>query len=92
MTANMELKCEGNPKSKERIFFLCEECLWTMTSLDKSRLDDIIGKESTCPVCCQDELSSFPLMPNDSFTYGYSEARGIEVNFDIAKTMKQLQR
>jgi hypothetical protein len=91
MTTTAELY-EGNPKSKERIFFLCEECLWSMTSLDKSHLEDVIGKESTCPVCCQDELSSFPLMLNDSFTYGYSEARGIEVNFGIAKTMKQLQR
>jgi hypothetical protein len=68
MTANTELKCEGNPKSKERIFFLYEECLWTMTSLDKSHLDDIIGKESTCPMCFQDQLSSFPIILNDSFT------------------------
>jgi hypothetical protein len=92
MTANMELKCEGNPKSKERIFFLCEECLWSMMSLDKSHFQDVIGKESTCRFCRQDGLSSFPLMLNDSFTYGYSEARGIEVNFGMAKTMKQLQR
>lgn len=85
MTTNVELKYEGNPKSKERIFFLCEECLWSMTSLDKSHLGEIIGKESTCPVCFQDELSSFPLMLNDSFTYGYSEKRGIEVKFGISR-------
>jgi hypothetical protein len=85
MTANVELKCEGNPKSKERIFFLCEECLWTMTSLDKSRLDDIIGKENTCPMCFQDQLSSFPLLLNDSFTYAYSEKRGLEVKFGVTK-------
>jgi hypothetical protein len=91
MTTTAELH-ENNPKSKERIFFLCEECLWSMTSLDKTHFQDVIGKESTCPVCRQDGLSSFPLMLNDSFTYGYSEERGIEVNFGMAKTMKQLQR
>jgi hypothetical protein len=56
-----------------------------MTSLDKSRLDDIIGKESTCPMCFQDQLSSFPLILNDSFTYGYSEKRGLEVKFGVTK-------
>jgi hypothetical protein len=56
-----------------------------MTSLDKSHLEDIIGKESTCPMCFQDQISSFPLILNESFTYGYSEKRGIEVKFGIAK-------
>jgi hypothetical protein len=84
MTASVELRYEGSTKSKERIFFLCEECLWSMTSLDKSHLEEIIGKESTCPRCFQDQLSSFPLVLNDSFTYGYSEKRGIEVKFGIA--------
>ena len=56
-----------------------------MTLLYKSHLGDVIGKERTCPVCFQDQLSSFPLMLNDSLTYGYSEKRGIEVKFGIAK-------
>ena len=85
MSSSVELKCEGNPKSKQRIFLLCEECLWSMTSLNKSHLEDIIGKESTCPMCFQDQLSSFPLVLNDSFTYGYSEKRGIEVKFGPSK-------
>lgn len=85
MTASVELKYEDNPKSKERIFFLCEECLWSMTSLNKSHLEEIIGKESTCPMCSQDQLSSFPLMLNDFFTYDYSEQRGIEVKFGITR-------
>ena len=85
MSSSVELKYKGNPKGKERIFFLCEECLWSVTSLDKSHLEDIIGKESTCPVCFQNQLSSFPLMLNDSFTYDYSEQRGIEVKFGLSK-------
>ena len=86
MMANTELKFEGNLKSKERIFFLCEECLWTVTSLDKSRLNDIIGSEYTCPMCFKDQLSSFPLIMNDSFTYAYSEKRGLEVKFGVTKS------
>lgn len=81
MTANIQLKHEENPKSKERIFFLCEDCLWSMTMLDKSHLEEIIGPESTCPMCWQDGLSSFPLVLNVSFTYHYSENRGIDIKF-----------
>jgi hypothetical protein len=85
MTANVKLKYENNPKSKERIFFLCEDCLWSMTVLDKSHLEEIIGRDSTCPMCWQDGLSSFPLVLNDSFTYDYSENRGIDVKFGLRK-------
>jgi len=34
-------------------------------------------------------LSSFPVMPNDSFTYSYSKKRGIELNFGIRKRKSQ---
>jgi hypothetical protein len=64
MTTSVELKYDENHISKERIFFLCEECLWSMTSLDKSHSVQIIGKEGTCPL--QYQLSSFPLRLNDS--------------------------
>jgi hypothetical protein len=90
MKSNAEINYKENPKSKEKIFFLCEECMWGVTSLDKSRLFEIIGKDSTCPVCHQDQLSSFPLMMNDSFTYRYSEKRGIEVKFSIKSPAKQI--
>jgi hypothetical protein len=30
-------------------------------------------------------LSSFPVMPNDAFTYSYSKKRGIELTFGIRK-------
>jgi hypothetical protein len=85
MTTTAEIKYDNNPKSKERIFFLCEECLWSMTSLDKSYADQVIGKDNVCPLCGYDQLSSFPLMLNDCFTYDYSDSRGIEVTFGVVK-------
>jgi len=88
MTTSVELKYDKNHKSKERIFFLCEECLWSMTSLDKSHSVQIIGKGGTCPLCFQDELSSFPLRLNDSFIYSHSDEREIEIMFGLGKKLK----
>ena len=81
MTAEVQLNYKDIPKSKERIFFLCEDCLWSMTLLDKSHIEEIIGPDSTCPRCRQDDLSSFPLVLNESFTYDYSEEKGIDIKF-----------
>jgi hypothetical protein len=75
-----------NTKTKERIFLLCDQCLWTVTCLDKKYLDelsDISDTEYSCPSCKQDPLSSFPITPNDSFTYSHSKARGLEIMFGI---------
>ena len=90
MNPNAEIKSKGNCKSKERIFFLCEDCMWSVTSLDKSRLQMAIGKDGICPLCHQDQLSSFPLISNDSFTYRYSEKYGIEVKFCNARKTRQI--
>lgn len=85
MSANAQLKYEENRKSKERIFFLCEDCLWSMTLLDKSHLEEIVGRDSTCPMCRQGDLTSFPIILNESFTYDYSENRGIDIKFGRQK-------
>jgi hypothetical protein len=77
---------ENNPKTKERIFLLCDQCLWTVTCLDKKYLEDlsdISEVEYTCPLCKEDGLSSFPITQNDSFRYSYSKSRGLEVTFGI---------
>ncbi|MGH9973324.1 MAG: hypothetical protein ACRD93_05455 [Nitrososphaeraceae archaeon] len=74
-----------NPKANERVFLLCDHCFWTVTCLDKIYLQEILGKNNRCPLCNQAQLSSFPVMPNDSFTYSYSKKRGIELNFGIRK-------
>jgi hypothetical protein len=90
MSPNVEIHSDVNPKSKKRIFFLCEDCMWGVTSLDKSRLFAAIEKDGTCPVCHQDQLSSFPVISNDSFTYCYSEKNGIEVQFSNRRLIKQI--
>ena len=92
MNPNAEINYKENPKSKERIFFLCEDCMWSVTSLDRFRIFEVIGEEGICPVCYQDQLSSFPLMLNDSFTYRYSEKRGMEVNFRNRRPIKQISQ
>lgn len=65
-------------KSKERIFVICDVCFWATTYLDKSRLPVL---DSRCSRCQEVGLSSFPVLANESFTYSYSEKRGVELRF-----------
>jgi hypothetical protein len=77
-----------NPKINERIFLFCDECLWTVTCLNKKYLEElseISETEYTCPACKQDQLSSFPVSHNDWYRYSYSKNRGLEVAFGINK-------
>ena len=62
--------------SVEDIFILCESCHWCATYFDKSRLPT-----ETCPVCSNNEISSFPILPNEEFGFNYSEKRGVELDF-----------
>lgn len=57
------------------IFVLCESCRWCATFLDKSRVKD------RCAACQSQVLSSFPIMPDESFTFSYDDRRGIEMDF-----------
>jgi hypothetical protein len=65
-------------KSNERIFVICDVCFWATTYLDKSRLPVL---DSRCSRCQEVGLSSFPVQSNESFTYAYSEKRGVELRF-----------
>lgn len=65
-------------KSKERIFVMCDVCFWATTYLDKSRLP---VHDSRCSRCQEAGLSSFPVLADESFTYSYSERRGVELSF-----------
>jgi hypothetical protein len=65
-------------KSKERIFVICDACFWATTYLDKSRLPVL---DSRCSRCQEVGLSSFPVLANESFTFAYSEKRGVELRF-----------
>lgn len=69
-------------KSNERIFVVCDACFWATTYLDKSRLSVL---DSRCSRCQEVELSSFPILANESFTYTHSEKRGLELRFTSHK-------
>jgi hypothetical protein len=61
------------------ICFLCNKCLWSATYFDKTR----IPYENRCPLCGtnNNELSSFPIEPNESFVFSYDSKRGLEIEF-----------
>jgi len=44
-----------------------------------------LGANNICPACKYEQLSSFPITPNESFTYSHSRTRGLEVVFGIKK-------
>ena len=69
---------------QQSIFLLCERCHWCATYIDKSRLP----ADNRCQQCSNtDVLSSFPILPNESFTFDYNEKRGVELEFKPRKTM-----
>jgi hypothetical protein len=74
-------KTHGGSKSLlQSIFLLCNKCLWGATYFDKNRLPP---DRNTCPLCGtnNNELSSFPIMPNESFAFSYDAKRGLEIEF-----------
>jgi hypothetical protein len=73
---------ETNPKAKEAIFVLCDNCFWAATFIDKSRLDVI---ENGCIVCDESLVSSFPILDNESFTFDLTERRGVELKFGVRR-------
>jgi hypothetical protein len=79
----MELNQKINLKKKETIFILCDSCIWCATFFGKYMLP----AENRCPYCLQTELSSFPILPNESFTFNYNVKRGIELKFHTRKKL-----
>jgi hypothetical protein len=86
-----QIGTDNNKKKKygsvEDIFILCETCYWCATYFDKSRLPT-----EKCPSCLNDvEMSSFPILPNESFTFNYNDKRGVELEFRPRKREKKEQ-
>ena len=80
VTTSFELtNKKHNSYSLPPIFILCDKCYWCATYLDKT----MIPVDNSCPQCNTDntELSSLPIMSNESFTIDYSEKRGVELEF-----------
>ena len=69
---------------QQSIFLLCESCHWCTTYIDKTR----IPADNKCQQCSNtDMLSSFPVLSNESFSFDYSEKRGVELEFKPRKTI-----
>lgn len=67
------------PVGTPSIFMLCESCYWCATYLDKTKVVD------KCPICSATVLSSFPIMPDESFVFSYDTKRGVELDFGRRK-------
>lgn len=67
---------------KDNVFVICDKCFWAATFIDRSRLT---LDENRCTVCQETELSSFPILLNESFTFGYSEKGGVQLRFGLRK-------
>jgi hypothetical protein len=61
------------------IFVLCDSCYWCATFVDKTK----IPADNVCPHCGanNNELTSFPVASNESFTVNHNKKRGLEFEF-----------
>jgi hypothetical protein len=62
------------------VFILCDRCYWYATYFNNARIPT---DDNICPQCDanSNQLTSFPIAPNESFTYNYDEKRGVELEF-----------
>jgi hypothetical protein len=67
--------------SADSIFILCETCHWCATHFDKSRVPN-----NKCSICENNVISTFPILPNEEFTFSYNEKRGVELEFGLKKS------
>jgi hypothetical protein len=66
-------------QAAQPIFVLCDTCYWCATYFDKSK----IPMDNICPDCRSNnnELTSFPIVSNESFTFDYDGKHGVELEF-----------
>ena len=57
------------------------------TYFDKSRLPT-----EKCPMCLMTEMSSFPILPNEAFTFNYNDKRRVELEFRPRNKEKKNER
>jgi hypothetical protein len=71
---------DGNKSSSSPpIFILCDRCYWCATYFGNRRLP----LANNCPQCNanSNQLTSFPIASNESFTFNYNDKQGIEFEF-----------
>lgn len=73
-----------------RQFLICDFCFWAASAIG-TRKRDIVA----CPKC-DAKVSRIPLSDNESFTFSYSERRGVELDFAanpyLSQNSMQLRR
>jgi hypothetical protein len=83
---NLIAKTRDHIKPSPPIFILCDSCYWCATYFDKTRTP----VDNTCPQCGanNNELTSFPIMSNESFTFDYNDKHGVELEFKARRKGK----
>ncbi|MFL6434781.1 MAG: hypothetical protein ACJ71O_13720 [Nitrososphaeraceae archaeon] len=81
MTQHLIAKTRGRfLSSSPPIFILCDKCYRCATYFDKTK----IPIDNNCLQCSannNNELTSFPIMSNESFTFDYNDKCGVELEF-----------
>ena len=75
-----------NPKKRETIFILCDTCFWCATYFGKFMLP----AENRCPICLDTELSSFPILCDQSFSFDHDQKHGVKLKFESIKKINLL--
>ena len=77
---------DRSSSSSPPIFILCDSCYWCATYFDKTRTP----VDNTCPQCGanNNELTSFPIMSNEAFTFDYNDKHGVELEFKARRKGK----
>ena len=72
-------KTHAPVKSSTPVFILCDRCYWCATYFSNTRTPI----ENNCPQCNanSNQLTSFPIVPNESFTFEYNYKRGVGLEF-----------
>ena len=75
----------NNLKDDEKIFLICDQCLWNATCVNKLHLQHLLGTNYLCPVCKQDQLSSFSVKPDNPLKFTYPDETALRLTFEIKK-------
>ena len=75
MTSVLEIVNIDCSLKLSRQFLICDFCFWAASAIGTRRRDIV-----ACPKC-DAKLSRIPLSDNESFTFNYSERRGVELDF-----------
>ena len=76
-----ETREDHTKPSTTPVFLLCDRCYWCATYFSNAR----IPTDNICPQCNanSNQLTSFPIAPNESFTYNYNQKRRVEKSSSI---------